>query len=161
MVSVGLIWRRAFLALRVGFGFDEKGRPKMNLIAPGTVAAFRFAFLELPREEPSNIAALEGAAVVLVPGCGLHAKIAHILIHALLRSRRSFGPLPIAHQQRCARSGSAGPGRGRALSGRQPSARRPPRRPRRARRRRRAPRASRARPRATRPDRRRGPSPSG
>lgn len=34
----------------------------MNLIAPGTVAAFRFAFLVLPREEPSNIATLEGAA---------------------------------------------------------------------------------------------------
>lgn len=72
----------------------------MNLIAPGTVAAFRFAFLELPREEPSNIAALEGAAVVLVPGCGLHAKIAHILIHALLRSRCLLGPFLIAHQQR-------------------------------------------------------------
>lgn len=60
MVSVGLIWRRAFLTLRVGFGFDEKGRPKMNLIAPGTVAALRFAFLVLPREEPSNIARLKG-----------------------------------------------------------------------------------------------------
>ncbi len=32
----------------------------MNLIAPGTVAAFRFAFLVLPREEPSNIARLKG-----------------------------------------------------------------------------------------------------
>ena len=87
MVSVGLIWRRAFLTLRVGFGFDEKGRLKMNLITPGTVAAFRFAFLELLREEPSNIAALEGAAVVLVPGCGHHAEIARILIHAVLKSR--------------------------------------------------------------------------
>lgn len=60
MVSVGLIWGRAFLTFRIGFGLDEKGRPKMNHIAPGTVAAFRFAFLELPREEPSNIAAPEG-----------------------------------------------------------------------------------------------------
>lgn len=71
----------------------------MNLIAPGTVAAFRFAFLVLPREEPSNIAALEGAAVALVPGCGHHAEIAHILIRAVLRSRCSFGPLFIAYQQ--------------------------------------------------------------
>lgn len=68
-------------------GLDEKGRPKMNHIAPGTVAAFRFAFLELPREEPSNIAAPEGAAVVLVPVCGHHVVIAHILIQAVLRSR--------------------------------------------------------------------------
>ena len=60
MVSVGLIWGRAFLTFRIGFGLDEKGRPKINHIAPGTVAAFRFAFLELPREEPSNIAAPEG-----------------------------------------------------------------------------------------------------
>lgn len=77
---------------------------------------------------------------------------------ARVRRGRCRGRL---RQPRRARSGSAGPGRGRALSGRQPSARRPPRRPKRARRRRRAPRASRARPRATRPDRRRGPSPSG
>ncbi len=87
MVSVGLIWGRAFLTFRIGFGLDEKGRPKMNHIAPGTVAAFRFAFLELPREEPSNIAAPEGAAVVLVPVCGHHVEVAHILIHAVLRSR--------------------------------------------------------------------------
>ena len=77
---------------------------------------------------------------------------------ARVRRGRCRGRL---RQPRFARSGSAGPGRGRALSGRRLSARRPPRRPRRARRRRRAPRASRARPRATRPDRRKGPSPSG
>ncbi len=74
MVSVGLIWRRAFLTLRVGFGLGEKGRPKMNLIASGAVAAFRFAFLVLPREEPSNIATLERGVwswflgVAIMPG---------------------------------------------------------------------------------------------
>ena len=66
MVSVGLIWSRAFLTLRVGFGFDEKGRPKMNLIASGAVAAFRFAFLVLQREEPSNIATLEGGVPIVL-----------------------------------------------------------------------------------------------
>lgn len=112
MVSVGLIWRRAFLTLRVGFGFDEKGRPKMNLIASGAVAAFRFAFLVLPREEPSNIATLEGG-VVLVPGCGHHAGIDHILIRAVLRSRCSFGPFLIAHQQSFAGTALSGGGRAR------------------------------------------------
>lgn len=79
---------------------------------------------------------------------------------ARARARRCRGRGRL-RQPRCARSGSAGPGRGCALSDRWPFSRRPPRRPRRARRCRRAPRASRARPRATRPDRRRGPSPSG
>lgn len=87
MVSVGLIWGRAFLTFRIGFGLDEKGRPKMNHIAPGTVAAFRFAFLELPREEPSNIAALEGGGRGLGSWMLPHAKIAHILIRAVLRGR--------------------------------------------------------------------------
>lgn len=46
----------------------------MNLIASGAVAAFRFAFLVLPREEPSNIATLEGGVwswflgVAIMPG---------------------------------------------------------------------------------------------
>ncbi len=117
MVSVGLIWRRAFLTLRVGFGFDEKGRPKMNLIASGAVAAFRFAFLVLPREEPSNIATLEGGGVVLVPGCGHHAGIDYILIRAVLRSRCSFGPFLIAHQQSFAGTALSGGGRARKKPG--------------------------------------------
>lgn len=55
---------------------------------------------------------LEGAAVVLVPGRGHHAEIAHILIHTVLRSRRLFGPFLIAHQQSFADT---------ALSGGRPS----------------------------------------
>ena len=56
---------------------------------------------------------LEGAAVVLVPGRGHHAEIAHILIHTVLRSRRLFGPFLIAHQQSFADTALSGGGRAR------------------------------------------------